>query len=88
MNTRKPRKMRVPYDKELVLRLDDGQVISGRATNISNSGFCMVVGSFSQSQQLEGKSATLLVDLDVESFELACRVVRIDQSGLAVQFIE
>lgn len=83
---KKNRQLRVPYDKDLTLRMENGVLISGRAKNISSSGFLMVVGGYELNQAMKGMSATLIVELDIETLEIRCQVIRMEKNSMAVEF--
>ncbi|MBF0436316.1 MAG: PilZ domain-containing protein [Magnetococcales bacterium] len=82
------RHLRVPYDRDLVLRLEDGRLLTGRAKDISSSGFLLITGMHNGTQELTGTRAALLVELDVEKFELPCQIVRVDKNCFAASFIK
>ena len=83
---KKRTQFRVPYGKELLLRMGDGYLISGLADNINDGGiFLKARGQEDFSRWLD-KSGTLLIELQVETLELPCKIIRITQEGLGIQF--
>ena len=81
------RPLRVPYDRDLVLRLEDGQMLVGRAKNFSSGGFLMMTGLPLQGRNFEGVKGFLVVETDVESVELPCQIVRMEKNSIAAMFI-
>jgi hypothetical protein len=77
---------RVTYGKELVLRMEDNYVISGQAGDINEGGFFLKPHGSEDFSSRVGQPGTLIIDLQAESLNLACKIIRITPQGLGIQF--
>lgn len=77
---------RVPYGKELVLRMEDDYLIAGLAGNINDGGFLIRPHGGEDFAHRVGQRGVLVIDLQVESLQLPCKIVRSDSEGLGIQF--
>ncbi|WP_130470019.1 hypothetical protein [Candidatus Magnetaquicoccus inordinatus] len=84
---RRVRMIRVPYDKDVVLHLDDGRVVSGQATNLNATGFFMAMDIGQVDSSLAGANGYMVEELHGERLTMACRIVRVVESGVGVLFL-
>ncbi len=83
----KRKQFRVPYGKELIIRMDDGYLIAGVAGDINDGGFFLKPHGKEDLSKRLGQGGTLIMDLQIETLELPCKVVRIAPHGMGIQFV-
>ncbi|MBF0182549.1 MAG: hypothetical protein HQM03_21240 [Magnetococcales bacterium] len=82
------RLIRSRYDKEIVLRLEDGTVLAGQARDMNARGFFLFIDSAALNARLEGMTGTFLEDLQGERIAIPCRIARLTATGVGVRFLD
>jgi hypothetical protein len=82
----KRQQFRVPYGKELVLRMADDYLIAGKAGNINDGGFLLTPHGQEDHANRVGQQGVLIIELQVERLEIPCQIVRCESKGLGIQF--
>jgi hypothetical protein len=77
---------RIPYGKEIVIRMHDNFLISGVAKDITDGGFFLKQRAHDDLSGSIGQRGVLLIDLQIETVELPCKVVRKTKDGLGIKF--
>ncbi|MBF0127365.1 MAG: hypothetical protein HQM02_09165 [Magnetococcales bacterium] len=79
--------IRSRYDKEILMKLEDGTHLSGHAKDMNAKGFFLFIDATSLDPRLQGMRGVLLEDLHGEQVTLACRIMRVNEVGVGVQFL-
>ncbi|MBF0296979.1 MAG: PilZ domain-containing protein [Magnetococcales bacterium] len=82
------RLIRSRYDKEIVLRLEDGTLLAGQARDMNARGFFLFVDPSALNALMEGMTGSFLEDLQGERITIPCRIARITPSGVGVRFLD
>lgn len=83
------RQLRVEYGRDMVVRLDNGSILSGIVSNFSANGFFLACPPDRIALCQPGRGGALLTEeIPGETLELPCRVVRMDAHGVAFAFLD
>lgn len=79
--------LRVDYGREMVVRLQNGVVLAGKISNFSASGFFIDVAPERMAACSMNTVGVLLIEeMPGEMLELSCRIVRLEEEGVAFMF--
>lgn len=79
---------RIPYDKELTLRADEEGTLTGFAEDISRTGFFLRIWPAADRSRLVGREVELVTSVYEEEVTFLCRVVRSQEEGVGLEFLE
>ncbi len=89
---RKRDSLRVLYGKHVIVHMENGSVLAGRAVDISSSGFYLECTPGEPLENFLGRKGHMEVDLQVEVLRIQCEVKRVqkvmDKEGVGFHFIQ